>query len=58
MIHKYYEGTPEIINLSTEIGRLLGVVDAAHLRKPQPNSPGKTTSKCFQKYQLQPQPGI
>lgn len=35
MIHKYYEGTPLIINLSTEIGRLLGVVDATHLRKPQ-----------------------
>lgn len=35
MIHKYYEGTPQIINLSTEIGRLLGVVDATHLQKPQ-----------------------
>ncbi len=35
MIHKYYEGTPKIINLSTEIGRLLGFVDATHLRKPQ-----------------------
>lgn len=35
MIHKYYEGTPQIINLSTEIGRLLGIVDATHLRKPQ-----------------------
>lgn len=35
MIHKYYEGTPKIINLSTEIGRLLGIVDATHLRKPQ-----------------------
>lgn len=35
MIYKYYEGTPQIINLSTEIGRLLGVVDATHLRKPQ-----------------------
>ncbi len=35
MIHKYYEGTPKIINLSTDIGRLLGVVDATHLRKPQ-----------------------
>lgn len=31
---KYYEGTSKIINLSTEIGKLLGVVDAAHLRKP------------------------
>ena len=35
MIHKYYEGTPQIINLSIEIGRLLGIVDATHLRKPQ-----------------------
>ncbi len=35
MVQKYYEGTPQIINLSTEIGRLLGIVDATHLRKPQ-----------------------
>ena len=35
MTHKYYEGTSLIINLSTEIGRLLGVIDATHLRKPQ-----------------------
>lgn len=35
MIHKYYEGTSQIINLSTEIGRLLGIVDATHLRRPQ-----------------------
>jgi Fic family protein len=35
MVHKYYEGTPQIINLSTDIGRLLGVVDATHLRRPQ-----------------------
>jgi Fic family protein len=34
MVYKYYEGTSQIINLSTEIGRLLGVVDATHLRKP------------------------
>lgn len=31
---KYYEGTSQIINLSTEIGKLLGIVDAVHLRKP------------------------
>jgi Fic family protein len=36
MNHHFYEGTPQIINLSTEIGRLLGFVDATHLRKPQP----------------------
>ena len=35
MVQKYYEGTPRIINLSTEIGRLLGIVDATHLRKPK-----------------------
>lgn len=35
MVHKFYEGTPAIINLSIEIGRLLGIVDATHLRKPQ-----------------------
>ena len=35
MIYKYYEGTSRIINLSTEIGALLGLVDATHLRKPQ-----------------------
>jgi len=34
MKSKYYEGTSQIINLSTEIGKLLGVVEAAHLRKP------------------------
>jgi len=34
MNHKYYEGTSQIINLSTEIGKLLGIVDAVHLRKP------------------------
>ena len=35
MIRKYYEGTSKIINLSTEIGRLLGIVDSTYLRKPQ-----------------------
>lgn len=35
MQQKYYEGTPQIINLSIAIGRLLGIVDAAHLRKPK-----------------------
>ena len=35
MIRKYYEGTTEIINLSTEIGRLLGIVDSTYLRKPE-----------------------
>lgn len=35
MIRKYYEGTTEIINLSIEIGRLLGIVDSTYLRKPE-----------------------
>lgn len=35
MIQKYYEGTSQIINRSTEIGKLLGIVDATYLRKPQ-----------------------
>jgi Fic family protein len=35
MVERYYEGTPRIIHLSTEIGRLLGMVDATHLRKPK-----------------------
>ena len=34
MQDRYYEGTSQIINLSIEIGKLLGIVDAAHLRKP------------------------
>nr|WP_235295355.1 Fic family protein [Portibacter lacus] len=35
MINKYFEGTSKIINLSTEIGKLLGVVDSTYLRKPE-----------------------
>ncbi len=35
MRQKYYEGTAEIINLSTEIGRLLGIVDVTHARRPK-----------------------
>ena len=35
MICKYYEGTSKIINLSTEIGKLLGIVDSTYLRKPE-----------------------
>ncbi len=35
MIQKYYEGTAQIINLSIEIGKLLGIVDATYLRKPK-----------------------
>lgn len=35
MSYGYYEGTSQIINESTEIGRLLGVVDSNHLSKPK-----------------------
>ncbi len=35
MAQKYYEGTARIIQLSTGVGRLLGIVDGAHLRKPR-----------------------
>lgn len=35
MIQKFYDGTPKIVNLSIEIGKLLGIVDSTYLRKPQ-----------------------
>ena len=35
MKRKYYEGTSQIINLSSEIGKLLGIIDANYLRKPK-----------------------
>lgn len=35
MQKKFYEGTTTIINLATEIGQLLGIVDATNLRKPK-----------------------
>ncbi|PPK86736.1 Fic family protein [Neolewinella xylanilytica] len=34
MLQKYYEGTSRIIELSTEIGRLIGIVDSNYLQKP------------------------
>jgi len=34
MKQKYFEGTSEIINLSSEIGKLLGIVNSTYLRKP------------------------
>ncbi|MCB9082319.1 MAG: Fic family protein [Lewinellaceae bacterium] len=48
MIQKYYEGTPKIINLSIEVGKLLGIVDAAYLRKPQPNLRRENRIKTIQ----------
>lgn len=35
MINKYYEGTQLIINLSIEIGKLLGIIDSNYLRLPK-----------------------
>lgn len=35
MQKRFFEATSKIIRLSTEIGRLLGIVDATHLRKPK-----------------------
>ena len=34
MLQKYYEGTSKIIELSTEIGRLIGIIDSNYLQKP------------------------
>ncbi len=34
MLQKYYDGTSKIIELSTEIGRLIGIVDSNYLQKP------------------------
>jgi len=48
MIRKYYEGTPAIINLSTEIGRLLGIVDSTYLRKPETALRKKNRIKSIQ----------
>ncbi len=48
MIRKYYDGTPEIVNLSTEIGKLLGVVDATYLRKPATNLRKENRIKSIQ----------
>nr|WP_235299757.1 Fic family protein [Portibacter marinus] len=48
MIRKYYEGTSEIINLSTEIGKLLGVVDSTYLRKPETNLRKENRIKSIQ----------
>ena len=35
MTYKYYDGTSAIINLSTEIGKQLGIVTGANLAKPK-----------------------
>ncbi|MEM0994117.1 MAG: Fic family protein [Bacteroidota bacterium] len=35
MLNKYYDGTPLIIKLSVEVGKLLGAIDAGNLRKPK-----------------------
>lgn len=48
MIQKYFEGTPKIINLSTEIGQLLGIIDATYLRKPKTTLRKKNRIKTIQ----------
>lgn len=48
MIKKYYEGTPRIVNLSLEIGRLIGIVDSAYLRKPKTNLRKENRIKTIQ----------
>jgi len=35
MVNKYYEGTAEIIRLSTEIGKFLGIIEATNRQKPK-----------------------
>ncbi len=48
MIQKYYEGTPKIINLSLEVGKLIGVVDSTYLRKPPTNLRRENRIKTIQ----------
>lgn len=48
MIQKYYEGTSKIINLSIEVGKLIGIVDATYLRKPQTNLRRENRIKTIQ----------
>ena len=48
MIQKYYEGTSRIINLSIEIGKLLGIVDSNYLRKPETQLRRKNRIKTIQ----------
>ena len=48
VIQKYYEGTAKIINLSIEVGMLIGIVDATYLRKPQTNLRRENRIKTIQ----------
>lgn len=48
MMQKYYEGTSKIINLSIEIGKLIGIVDSTYLRKPQTNLRRENRIKTIQ----------
>jgi Fic family protein len=48
MVQKYYEGTAKIINLSVEIGKLIGIVDSTYLRKPQANLRRENRIKTIQ----------
>jgi len=48
MVEKYFEGTTKIINLSTEIGKLLGAIDANYLQKPKTELRRKNRIKTIQ----------
>lgn len=48
MIRRYYEGTSKIINLSIEVGKLIGIVDSTYLRKPQTNLRRENRIKTIQ----------
>lgn len=48
MVQKYYEGTPKIISLSVEVGRLIGIVDSTYLRKPKTNLRRENRIKTIQ----------
>lgn len=48
VVQKYYEGTALIINLSAEIGKLLGIVDATYLRKTEPHLRKENRIKTIQ----------
>ena len=48
MIRKYFEGTSKVINLSIDIGRLLGIVDSTYLRKPEPRLRRENRIKTIQ----------
>jgi len=48
MVQKYYEGTSKVINLSIEVGKLIGIVDSTYLRKPPTNLRRENRIKTIQ----------